>query len=148
MSENIPITYVPTRHTIFLYNFPKCLPRLGRKSQRRSHFIGLNALNYSGYWDCRPDYIQAMKEVFQLGTKQGREGEAIFISTPLIELKKTEIIKVDNNWGGRWEKTWSCYPNGEVACGVCDSCHLPPAAFKELGLQDPLPYPPNPNTER
>jgi len=97
MSENLPITYVPTRHTIFLYNFPKFWPRLGRKSQRRSHFIGLNALNYSGYGDCRPDYIQAMKEVFQLGTKQGREGEAIFISTPLIELKKTEIIKVGNN---------------------------------------------------
>ena len=92
MSENIPITYIPTRHTIFL-----SFSLAGRKSQRRSHFIDLNALNYSGYRDCRPDYIQAMKEVFQLGTKQKREGKEIFISTPLIELKKTEIIKAGNN---------------------------------------------------
>jgi len=89
-----------------------------------------------------------MQEVFWLGTKQGREGEAISISTPLIELKKTEILKLGNNWGVRWEKTWSCYPDGEVACDVCDSCQLPREAFKELDLQYPLLYAPNPNTDR
>ena len=89
-----------------------------------------------------------MKEVFRLGTKQGRKGEAISISTPLIELKKTEILKLGNNWGVRWEKTWFCYPDGEVAFDVGDSCQLPRAAFKELGLQYLLPYAPQPNTDR
>ena len=144
MSGNISITYVPTRHTIFL-----SFSLAWAESLNADRIcIGFNALNYSGYRDCRPNYIQAMQEVFWLGTKQGREGEAISISTPLIELKKTEILKLGNNWGVRWEKTWSCYPDGEVACGVCDCCHLPRAAFKELGLQDPLPYPPKPNTDR
>ncbi len=75
-------------------------------------YIGVNALDYSGYRDCRPDYIQATQEVFRLGTKQGRESEAISISTPLIELNNTEIIKLGNNWRVPSEKTWSCYPDG------------------------------------
>ena len=144
MSENISITYVPTRHTIFL-----SFSLAWAESLNADRIcIGLNALNYSGYRDCRPDYIQAMQEVFWLEIKQGREGEAISISTPLIELKKTEILKLGNNWGVRWEKTWSCYPDGEIAFDVCDSCQLPRKAFKELGLQYPLSYPPKPNTDR
>ena len=103
-------------------------------------YIGVNALDYSGYPDCRPDYIQAMQEVFRLGTKQGREGEPIEILTPLINLKKTEIIQLGNSLGVPWEKTWSCYAGEDVACGVCDSCQLRLAAFEELGLKDPLPY--------
>ena len=81
-----------------------------------------------------------MQEVFRLGTKQGREGEAIKIVTPLIELKKTEIIQLGNKLGVPWEQTWSCYAGGENACGVCDSCRLRLAAFEELGLKDPVPY--------
>jgi 7-cyano-7-deazaguanine synthase len=136
MSETIPITYVPARNTIFLSFALAWAETL--KAQRI--YIGVNALDYSGYPDCRPDYIQAMQEVFRLGTKQGREGEPISIFAPLINLKKTEIIELGNKLGVPWEKTWSCYAGTEIACGLCDSCRLRLAAFEELGLKDPLIY--------
>ncbi|MFB2917728.1 7-cyano-7-deazaguanine synthase QueC [Aerosakkonema funiforme] len=136
MSQNIPITYVPARNTIFLSFALAYAEAIG--AQRV--YIGVNALDYSGYPDCRPDYIEAMQEVFRLGTKQGREGEPIKILTPLIDLKKTEIIQLGNSLAVPWEKTWSCYAGEELACGVCDSCQLRLAAFAELGLKDPLPY--------
>ncbi|PSO96877.1 MAG: 7-cyano-7-deazaguanine synthase QueC [Cyanobacteria bacterium QS_7_48_42] len=136
MSQNIPITYVPARNTIFL-SFALAYAE-ARDAGRV--YLGVNALDYSGYPDCRPDYIQAMQEVFRLGTKQGREGDAIAIVTPLIEFKKTEIIQLGNQLGVPWEQTWSCYAGNETACGVCDACRLRLAAFAELGLQDPLPY--------
>ncbi|MEA5502877.1 7-cyano-7-deazaguanine synthase QueC [Halotia wernerae UHCC 0503] len=136
MSQNIPITYVPARNTIFL-SFA-----LGYAEAIAAErvYIGVNALDYSGYPDCRLDYIQAMQEVFRLGTKQGREGKPISIVTPLINLKKTEIIQLGNQLGVSWQLTWSCYAGGNIACGVCDSCRLRLAAFAELGLKDPLPY--------
>ncbi len=136
MSQNIPITYVPARNTIFL-SFA-----LGYAEAIAAErvYMGVNALDYSGYPDCRPDYIQAMQEVFRLGTKQGREGKPISIVTPLINLKKTEIIQLGNQLGVPWQLTWSCYAGGDTACGVCDSCQLRLAAFAELGLKDPLPY--------
>ncbi|NWF60239.1 MAG: 7-cyano-7-deazaguanine synthase QueC [Fischerella sp.] len=136
MSQNIPVTYVPARNTIFL-SFA-----LGYAETIAAErvYIGVNALDYSGYPDCRPDYIQAMQEVFRLGTKQGREGKPIKIVTPLINLKKTEIIQLGNKLGVPWQFTWSCYAGGDVACGVCDACQLRLAAFAELGLKDPLPY--------
>lgn len=136
MSQNIPITYVPARNTIFLSFALAWAETL----EADRIYIGVNALDYSGYPDCRLDYIQAMQEVFRLGTKQGREGNPINIVTPLIELKKTEIIQLGNQLGVPWEKTWSCYAGGETACGVCDSCRLRLAAFEELGLKDPVPY--------
>lgn len=136
MSQNIPITYVPARNTIFLSFGLSYAEATGAKRV----YLGVNALDYSGYPDCRPDYIQAMQEVFILGTKQGREGEAIRIAAPLINLKKTEIIKLGNQLGVPWEKTWSCYADGELACGVCDSCQLRLAAFAALGLNDPISY--------
>ena len=136
MSQNIPVTYVPARNTIFLsfgLSYAEAID-----AQRV--YVGVNAVDYSGYPDCRPDYIQAMQKVFDLGTKQGREGIAIQIVTPLIDLKKTEIIQLGNQLGVPWEQTWSCYAGGDLACGVCDSCRLRLAAFAELGLQDPLSY--------
>ena len=136
MAENMPITYVPARNTIFL-SF--ALAYAETKGAERV-YIGVNALDYSGYPDCRADYIAAMQEVFRLGTKQGREGEPIAIVAPLINLKKTEIIELGNSLGVPWEKTWSCYAGEELACGVCDSCRLRLAAFAELGLEDPLVY--------
>ncbi|WP_016949729.1 7-cyano-7-deazaguanine synthase QueC [Anabaena sp. PCC 7108] len=136
MSQNIPVTYVPARNTIFLSFALGYAETIG--AQRV--YIGVNALDYSGYPDCRLDYIQAMQEVFRLGTKQGREGEPIEIVAPLINLKKTEIIQLGNQLGVPWELTWSCYAGGDVACGVCDSCRLRLAAFAELGLHDLVPY--------
>ena len=136
MSQNIPVTYVPARNTIFL-SFALAYAE-AREADRV--YIGVNALDYSGYPDCRSDYIEAMQEVFRLGTKRGREGEAIAIVAPLIELKKTAIVELGNRLGVKWEDTWSCYAGGEKACGTCDSCQLRLAAFSELGLTDPLPY--------
>ena len=136
MSQNIPITYVPARNTIFLSFGLSYAEAIG--AQRV--YVGVNALDYSGYPDCRPDYIQAMQKVFELGTKQGREGEPIEIVTPLINLKKTAIIELGNQLGVPWEQTWSCYAGDDASCGVCDSCQLRLAAFAELGLEDPLFY--------
>lgn len=136
MSLDIPVTYVPARNTIFLSFALAYAETLA--AQRV--YIGVNALDYSGYPDCRPDYIQVMQEVFRLGTKQGRIGQPIEIVTPLIDLKKTQIIELGNRLGVPWEKTWSCYTGGDRACGVCDSCQLRYSAFAELGLKDPLPY--------
>ncbi|MDF5722424.1 MAG: 7-cyano-7-deazaguanine synthase QueC [Rhizonema sp. PD37] len=136
MSQNIPVTYVPARNTIFL-SFALAYAETIRAERV---YIGVNALDYSGYPDCRPDYIQAMQEVFRLGTKLGREGVAIAIVAPLIHLKKTEIIQLGNQLGVPWELTWSCYLGGDIACGVCDACRLRLAAFAELGLVDPIPY--------
>lgn len=135
MSQSIPVTYVPARNTIFL-SFALAY---GEIIGAERVYIGVNALDYSGYPDCRPDYIQAMQSVFRLGTKQGREGQAITIVTPLIDLRKTEIIQLGNKLGVPWEKTWSCYAGGDLACGACDSCQLRLQAFAELGLKDPLP---------
>jgi 7-cyano-7-deazaguanine synthase len=136
MADHIPITYVPARNTIFL-SFA-----LGYAEAIAAErvYIGVNALDYSGYPDCRPDYIQAIQEVFRLGTKQGRSGEPIKIIAPLIDLKKTEIIQLGNQLGVPWHLTWSCYAGNDIACGVCDSCQLRLAAFAELGLKDPLAY--------
>lgn len=136
MSETIPVTYVPARNTIFLSFGLSYAEATGAERV----YIGVNALDYSGYPDCRPDYIQAMQQVFDLGTKQGREGQPIQIVAPLINLKKTEIIELGNQLGVPWQKTWSCYAGGDLACGVCDSCRLRLAAFAELGLQDLLDY--------
>ncbi|WP_261206789.1 7-cyano-7-deazaguanine synthase QueC [Laspinema sp. D2d] len=136
MAQSIPITYVPARNTIFL-SFALAY---AEATDARRVYIGVNAIDYSGYPDCRPDYIQAMQTVFRLGTKQGRESETTEIVTPLIDLKKTEIIQLGNRLGVPWEKTWSCYAGGDRPCGVCDSCQLRLSAFAELGLTDPLPY--------
>jgi 7-cyano-7-deazaguanine synthase len=135
MSASIPITYVPARNTIFL-SFALAYAEVIAACRV---YIGVNALDYSGYPDCRPDYIAAMQEVFRLGTKQGREGNSIKIVTPLLHLKKTEIIQLGDRLGVPWAQTWSCYAGGEVACGVCDSCRLRLAAFAELGREDPIP---------
>lgn len=136
MSDNIPVTYVPARNTIFLSFGLSYAEAINAELV----YIGVNALDYSGYPDCRPDYLQAMQQVFDLGTKQGREGQPIQIVAPLVNLKKTEIIELGNQLGVPWEKTWSCYAGGDLACGVCDSCQLRLAAFAELGLQDLLDY--------
>jgi 7-cyano-7-deazaguanine synthase len=136
MATAIPMTYVPARNTIFLSFALAYAEALAAERI----YIGVNSLDYSGYPDCRPDYIEAMQAAFCLGTKQGREGHPIQIATPLIDLKKTEIIQLGNQLGVPWELTWSCYAGGDRACGVCDSCRLRLAAFAELGLVDPLPY--------
>lgn len=140
MAVDIPITYVPARNTIFL-SFALAYAEAIAAQQV---YIGVNRLDYSGYPDCRPDYIQAMQRVFTLGTKQGRAGQPIELVTPLIDLHKAEIIQRGNDLGVPWAQTWSCYSEGSglppQACGQCDACQLRLAAFAQLGLSDPITY--------
>lgn len=143
IADHIPVTYVPARNTIFL-SFALAYAEALAATQI---YIGVNQLDYSGYPDCRPDYIQAMQTVFRLGTKQGREGQPIEICTPLINLHKSDIIELGNRLGVPWEQTWSCYSDGQgyppKACGQCDSCQLRLAAFAQLNLNDPILYHPS-----
>jgi len=136
MAGGIPITYVPARNTIFLSFALGYAEAIAADEVR----IGANAIDYSGYPDCRPDYLEAMQEVYRLGTKQGREGNPITIVSPLVHLTKGDIVRLGNDLGVPWEKTWSCYTGGETACGVCDACQLRLKGFREAGVEDTIVY--------
>ncbi|WP_298336967.1 7-cyano-7-deazaguanine synthase QueC [Ferrimicrobium sp.] len=136
LSDTIPTTYVPARNTIFL-SFALALAETIGSSDI---FIGVNALDYSGYPDCRPEYIGAYETMANLATKAGVEGEQhLRIHTPLIELPKAEIIKLGLSLGVDYSITHSCYdPDLQGApCGTCDSCLLRTKGFSEAGLDDP-----------
>jgi 7-cyano-7-deazaguanine synthase len=139
MSTEIPITYVPARNTIFL-SF--CLAYAEVK-QANDIFIGVNAVDYSGYPDCRPEFIAAFETLANLATKAGVKGkESLKIHTPLIELSKVEIIQKGLELGVDYAMTHSCYDpaEGEISCGVCDSCQLRLKGFQGAGIQDPIKY--------
>ncbi len=141
IADGIPITYVPARNTIFLSYALAWAEVLGCGDI----FIGVNALDYSGYPDCRPEFIAAFERVANLGTRAGVEGRrAIRIHAPLIELTKAEIIARGLALGVDYGLTTSCYDPDErgAACGACDSCRLRLKGFAELGRQDPRPYRP------
>jgi 7-cyano-7-deazaguanine synthase len=138
MKEGIPVTYVPARNTIFL-SFALAWAEVLESSDI---FIGVNALDYSGYPDCRPEYIEAYSKMANLATKVGVEGGQINIHTPLISLTKAQIIKKGVGLGVDYSITLSCYdPNpGGAACGCCDSCQLRKKGFFESGFTDPTKY--------
>ena len=133
MGTGIPVTYVPARNTIFLSY------ALGWAEMLESQdiFIGVNALDYSGYPDCRPEFYEAFQRVINLGTKPETHIE---IRTPVIALKKSEIVKLGQRLKSPFELTWSCYRNSDKACGDCDSCALRLRAFSTAGVTDPIPY--------
>jgi 7-cyano-7-deazaguanine synthase len=139
MSRGIPITYVPARNTIFLSFALAWAEVLGCSDL----FIGVNALDYSGYPDCRPEFIAAFERLANLATKAGVEGrQSLRIHTPLISLTKAEIIRKGMELGVDYGLTSSCYdpsPTG-APCGSCDSCVLRRKGFRENGLVDPLSY--------
>jgi 7-cyano-7-deazaguanine synthase len=139
MSHGIPITYVPARNTIFLSFALAWAEVLGSSDI----FIGVNALDYSGYPDCRPEFIEAFEKMANLATKAGVEGrQALLIHTPLIALTKAEIIRKGIELGVNYGLTSSCYDpttTGEP-CGQCDSCLLRRKGFRENGIEDPLSY--------
>ncbi len=139
IGEGIPITYVPARNTIFLSFALAWAEVLGA----RDIFIGVNALDYSGYPDCRPEYVAAFQALANLATRAGTEqGQRFTIHTPLILLTKREIIELGRAHGVDYGLTLSCYdpaPGGE-ACGRCDACQLRLKGFREAGLDDPAPY--------
>ena len=137
IAADIPATYVPARNTIFLSYALAYAEVLGATDI----FLGVNALDYSGYPDCRPEFIQAFEAMAQLATKAGVKGpRPVNIHAPLIDMKKTEIIQLGMSMGVDYSLTHSCYDPGEHGdpCGRCDSCRLRAAAFAELGIQDPL----------
>lgn len=153
MASGIPVTYVPARNTIFLSFALAWAEALNADAI----FIGVNALDYSGYPDCRTEYINAFEKMANLATKAGVEGKTRFkIKTPLINMTKAEIIKKGTGLGVDYSLTWSCYdpqlatspfgselqaPNSKlIHCGRCDSCLLRKKGFKEAGVKDPTRY--------
>jgi len=139
IGEGIPITYVPARNTVFL----SYALALAETTQSFDVFIGVNALDYSGYPDCRPAFVQAFENVMNLATKAGVEGEKPFtLHTPLIDMTKADIIRRGTALGVDYAHTLSCYdpaPDGRH-CGECDACHLRKKGFREAGIDDPTPY--------
>lgn len=138
LSDAIPVTYVPARNTIFLSYALAWAEVLGACDI----FIGVNALDYSGYPDCRPEFIAAYERMANLATVAAVEGQALTIHTPLIDLSKADIVKRGLALGVDYAKTSSCYdpaPDGR-ACGHCDSCLLRLKGFKDAGATDPRPY--------
>jgi len=137
-SDGIPVTYVPARNTIFL----SYALAYAEVLDARHIFIGVNAVDYSGYPDCRPEYIDAFSSMANLATKSAVEGNKLTIHTPLISLTKADIIKLGVKNGVDYSMTVSCYSanaNGE-ACGKCDSCYLRRKGFEEAGVADPTRY--------
>lgn len=139
IAVGIPVTYVPARNTIFL-SFALAWAETLKCD---TIFMGVNALDYSGYPDCRPEYIEAYQKMANLATKAGVKGEVqLEIQTPLISMTKAEIIKTGVSLGVDYSLTLSCYDPDEQgrACGRCDSCLLRKKGFKEAGVQDPTVY--------
>jgi 7-cyano-7-deazaguanine synthase len=135
IGNGIPATYVPARNTIFL-SFAMGWAEV---LEATDIFIGANALDYSGYPDCRPEYIEAFERMANLATRAGVEGRRLRVHTPLIALTKAEILKLGQRLGVDFGLTWSCYdptPQGRP-CGRCDACLLREKGFREAGMEDP-----------
>ena len=132
MNASIPSTYVPARNTIFLALAASCAEAEGADTL----MIGANVLDYSGYPDCRPEFLNAFMNVISKGTKAGAEGKTISIEAPLLKLNKAEIIQLAVSLKVPIEKTWSCYKGGENPCGECDSCRLRQKGFEEAKLAE------------
>lgn len=136
--EGIPTTYVPARNTIML----SLALAWAEVLQSQDIFIGVNAVDYSGYPDCRPDFIEAFERMANLATKAAVEGSALTIHAPLLHLSKAEIVRQGSALGVDYARTVSCYQADEQgrACGVCDSCRLRRAGFAAAGIADPTVY--------
>ena len=140
MARGVPITYVPARNTIFLSYALAWAEVLGASDI----FIGVNAVDYSGYPDCRPAFLEAFEQLAAIGTKAGDSGDRFKVHAPLIELSKAEIVRKGTALGVDFSLTHSCYaphPDG-LACGGCDSCQLRLKGFAEAGFEDPVRYAP------
>lgn len=138
VADKIPTTYVPARNTVFLSYALAWAEVL----EAEAIFIGVNALDYSGYPDCRPEFIAAFEHMANLATRIGVEGRPIRIKTPLIELSKADIIRLGHRLGVNYGMTVSCYQADSRgrACGRCDSCRLRRKGFADAGIDDPTPY--------
>ena len=139
--SGVPITYVPARNTIMLSLALGWAEVLGSQDI----FMGVNAVDYSGYPDCRPEFIQAFEKLANLATVAGVEGATFTVHSPLIDLTKSEIIQLGHSLGVDYGMTVSCYQADEKgrACGLCDSCHYRAEGFSKIGLKDPTSYQPH-----
>lgn len=138
IGSGIPITYVPARNTIFLSYALAYAEVLGA----HDIFLGINALDYSGYPDCRPEYLAAFQNLANLATRIGVEGQGIQVHAPLLQMSKAEIISLGLRLGVDYSATRSCYDltSDGISCGECDACRLRQAGFSKNGLQDPIAY--------
>jgi 7-cyano-7-deazaguanine synthase len=133
MSENIPVTYVPARNTFLLGLASSLAEAVGADAV----YAGFNAIDYSGYPDCRPQFVTAFQETIRLGTKAGVEGHPIQIVAPIVSCTKKEVIELGLSLGVPYDLTWSCYKGGDAPCGLCDSCIIRTTAFSSVGMEDP-----------
>ena len=136
IGRDIPATYVPGRNTVFLSIALSWAEAIDAKAV----FIGAHSLDYSGYPDCRPEYIEEFRKLSALATKRGIEGRPVRIEAPLLQMGKREIVVRGKELKVPFELTWSCYLGGEKACGKCDSCLIRLKAFEDAGLEDPIDY--------
>ncbi|WHU00870.1 7-cyano-7-deazaguanine synthase QueC [Sphingomonas sp. NIBR02145] len=138
VGDDIPVTYVPARNTIFL----SLALGWAEASGARDIYIGVNALDYSGYPDCRPEFIEGFERLAELATKAGVEGEPFHIRAPLQHMTKADIVREGTRLGLDMGLSWSCYDPapGGVHCGLCDSCRLRSKGFEEAGIADPTKY--------
>ncbi len=134
MQNAIPVTYVPARNLIFLSIALGWAEVIGA----RRIFIGVNQLDYSGYPDCREEFLRSFEQTANMATKAGAEGGRFVIEAPLVHMSKSEIIRAGTALGLDYGLTWSCYTGGERPCGECDSCLLRAKGFSEAGMPDPL----------
>ena len=134
MTKEIPSTYVPFRNSIFL----SLAVSLAEAKGAEAIYFGANALDYSGYPDCRPEFLETFETLVKQGSKTGTEGRRIQVMAPLLKLSKAEIVRLAHELGVPMEWTWSCYEGGEFPCGQCDSCLLRAKGFREAGIEDPL----------
>ena len=136
LEEHIPITYVPARNIIFLSIAAGLCESVGAEAI----YIGANAVDYSGYPDCRPEFFRSFEETLAAGTKTGTEGRAVKIKIPIIDFSKADIVRKGKELNAPLNLTWSCYKGGDRACGHCDSCRLRLKGFREAGFKDEIPY--------
>lgn len=134
--SNIPPTYVPARNIIFL----SIALAYAESIDAESIVMGIHSIDYSGYPDCRPEFVEAFQNVINKGIKKTVEGGKIVLKAPLLTMRKSEIVKLGNRIGLDFSLTWSCYKAGEKACGRCDACRIRLTAFSEAGLKDPIEY--------
>jgi len=136
VKPGIPATYVPARNLVFLSLAVSYAERVGASRV----YIGANSVDYSGYPDCRPEFIKAFGKAANLGTKAGVEGSGMQIAAPLQTMSKGEIVKLGKDLGAPMHLTWSCYEGGKLACGKCDSCRLRLKGFAEAKTADSVKY--------
>lgn len=144
MSHDIPRSYVPGRNTIMLSIGQSVAEALGADRI----YTGFNAVDYSGYPDCRPEYVEAINQMFRFATKRGVQGSPIVVHTPIISLSKVDIVRRGVDLAAPLHLTWSCYAGGQRPCGLCDSCIIRYSAFSACGMADPIgAYEVTPNVE-